>query len=153
MYLLLPIDITVGILDPCHRLLICAHIRSQNVILRSNKGLLCQLHCVLPRNFLQLGIRVLAWIHPDSSLGASKRNIRDCQLKSHQRSQSYRLLQCQIWRIPCPTLHRHEMVLVLRSIASQSFYLACVPLNWYLESQYMIACHEVLQVIGWDCCP
>ena len=151
--LLFSVDVVVGILDPGHFLLARAHVGSKHIVLWSNERLLGKLHGVLAGYLLQLSLRVLAGIDSDAAFGTSKWNIGHSQLERHQCRESYGLLECDSGSVASTTLNRHEMMLVLCSVARKRLNFTGVTLYWDLETKNVITSHEILEEIWRNGCP
>lgn len=115
--------------------------------MRPNEFLFGQSHRVLPRDSLKLPLREIVWVEPDASERPTKRYVGDHVLKGIDGREGNSLLECDILTESHPTLHWHEMVLVLCSVAGEGLNRAIVSLDWNLESEAVVASHDILKHI------
>lgn len=149
---LFTIKIAVSIFNPCHYLLICTHIWTQNIRLRTNETFFGKLHRVFPCDSFNLSLWIFGRIKPNSTLGSTEWNICYCKFESHERGEGHSLLQRHIRRVPGSSFDWHKMMLMLSSVASKSLDDTVISLDRNLKSKNMVTSHDVFKHICLNTC-
>lgn len=144
------VQIFIRVHNPCHDLLVGSHVRAEAVVLGTDETLLGELHSVLASDTLQLTIGVFSRVESDSTLGTAEWDVSNHQFERHQRGERDGFLQRHVRGVTSATLDRHEMMLVLRSVAGESLNDTVVTADRNLEPKSMVASHQVVQQVGLD---
>jgi len=140
----------VGILDPCHNLLVGAHIGSEAINGGSNEALLDELHSVAASGALKLSLAQGAGINLYATLGTTEGDVGDRQFEGHKRGESFSFLEIHIGGVSGATLHWESVVTVLSSVASDGLDSAIVTTERNIESNDSVACLDKVQVLLGD---
>lgn len=139
---LLALDVHVGVLDPGHGLLVGSHVGSEAINLGTDEALLDQLHSVLTGDTLDLGLRVLAGVNLDTTLGAAEGDVSDGELEGHEGGQSLDLLEIDVVRVTGTALHGELVGGVLGSTTKEQALARCILNQLKLKIESKVAWHD-----------
>mmetsp|Transcript_34300 Transcript_34300/g.45174 ORF Transcript_34300/g.45174 Transcript_34300/m.45174 type:complete len:322 (+) Transcript_34300:732-1697(+) len=144
---LLTLDVDVGVLDPCHGLLVGTHVGAKAINLSTDKALLDELHSVLAGDSLNLRLRVLAGVNFDTTLGTTERNVSDGELEGHEGSESLDFLKIDVLGVACATFDGELVSGVLGSVASDGLEGAVISAKRDVESNNVLARLDEVEVL------
>lgn len=140
----------VSIFDPSHDLFVGSEIWAKTIDLRSNKTLFGEFHGVSSGDLFDFTLRVLLGINLDSTFGTTEGNVSDSKFESHERCKSHNFLKINSGVVSCATFDWKFVVLVLGTVAGDSFNRTIVTADGDLESDDVVACADQFEVVFGD---